>query len=122
MTLSLNRTELIGRLGQDPDMRYTPSGQAVTTFSIATDRPAKPDGESTTDWHQVACWDKLAEFTNLYLIPDKGAARLPRWSPAVPDVGGEGWPEAANGRDRGNRAHRARPQAGAATAGRELRG
>jgi single-strand DNA-binding protein len=68
MTFHLNRVELIGRLGQDPDLRYTPSGQAVTTFSVATDRSAKPDGESTTDWHQVVCWEKLAEFTNQYLI------------------------------------------------------
>jgi single-strand DNA-binding protein len=60
-------TYLIGRLGQDPDLRYTPSGQAVTTFSVATDRPTKPDGEPTTDWHQVVCWEKLAEFTNQYL-------------------------------------------------------
>jgi single-strand DNA-binding protein len=48
-------------------MRYTPSGQAVTTFSVATDRPAKPDAESATDWHQIVCWEKLAEFANQYL-------------------------------------------------------
>jgi single-strand DNA-binding protein len=60
-------THLIGRLGQDPDMRYTPSGQAVTTFSVATDRPTKPDAESVTDWHQAVCWEKLAEFANQYL-------------------------------------------------------
>jgi len=58
---------LIGRLGQDPELRYTPSGQAVTTFSVATDRPTKPDAEPTTDWHQIVCWERLAEFVNQYL-------------------------------------------------------
>ena len=67
MTLHLNRVELIARLGQDPDLRYTQTGQAVATFSVATDRPTKPNGESITDWHQCVCWDKLAEFTNQYL-------------------------------------------------------
>jgi len=54
MPFSLNRSELIGRLGQDPEMRYTPDGQAVTKFSLATDRPAKVGAESAPDWHNVA--------------------------------------------------------------------
>lgn len=67
MPFSLNRTELIGRLGRDPDMRFTPDGQAVTKFSLATDRPAKAGEEPVTDWHQVVCWGKLAEFAGQYL-------------------------------------------------------
>lgn len=67
MPFSLNRTELIGRLGRDPDMRFTPDGQAVTKFSLATDRPAKAGEEPLTDWHQVVCWRKLAEFAGQYL-------------------------------------------------------
>jgi single-strand DNA-binding protein len=67
MSLSLNRSELIGRLGQDPEMRYTSDGQAVTKFSLATDRPAKPGNESTPDWHQIVCWQKLAEFAGQHL-------------------------------------------------------
>ncbi len=67
MPFSLNRTELIGRLGQDPEMRYTPEGQAVSKFSLATDRPAKPGTQSDPDWHSVVCWQKLAEFAGQHL-------------------------------------------------------
>ncbi len=67
MSFSLNRTELIGRLGQDPEMRYTSEGQAVTKFSLATDRPAKPGTHSEPDWHRVVCWQKLAEFAGQHL-------------------------------------------------------
>jgi len=67
MSFSLNRTELIGRLGQDPEMRYTPEGQAVSKFSLATDRPARPGAQSEPDWHSVVCWQKLAEFAGEHL-------------------------------------------------------
>jgi len=67
MSFSLNRTELIGRLGQDPEMRYTPEGQAVSKFSLATDRPARPGTQSEPDWHSVVCWQKLAEFAGQHL-------------------------------------------------------
>ncbi len=67
MSFSLNRTELIGRLGQDPEMRYTSEGQAVSKFSLATDRPAKPGTQSDPDWHSVVCWQKLAEFAGQHL-------------------------------------------------------
>lgn len=60
-------TLMIGRLGRDPEMRYTPEGQAVTKFSLATDRPTKPGAERQTDWHKVVCWGKLAEFAGQYL-------------------------------------------------------
>ena len=67
MGFSVNRAELIGRLGRDPDMRYTPEGHVVTKFSLATDRPTKPGAEPETDWHQVVCWGPLAEFAGQYL-------------------------------------------------------
>ena len=67
MGFSINRAELIGRLGRDPDMRYTPEGRVVTKFSVATDRPTKPGAEPETDWHQVVCWGPLAEFAGQYL-------------------------------------------------------
>ncbi|MCL5108039.1 MAG: single-stranded DNA-binding protein [Chloroflexi bacterium] len=67
MSFSLNRAELIGRLGQDPEMRFTPEGQAVTKFSLATDRPVKAGAQPETDWHQIVCWRKLAEFAGQYL-------------------------------------------------------
>jgi single-strand DNA-binding protein len=66
MPYSLNRVELIGRLGQDPNMRFTAAGQAVTRISVATDRPSRP-GETGTDWHQIVCWDQLAEFAGQHL-------------------------------------------------------
>ena len=66
MPYTLNRVELIGRLGQDPNMRITSAGQAVTRLSLATDRPSRP-GETGTDWHQIVCWDQLAEFAGQHL-------------------------------------------------------
>jgi single-strand DNA-binding protein len=67
MPFQLNRLEIIGRLGHDPEMRFLPEGQATTRFSVATDRPAKPGAEAETDWHQVVCFGKLAEFAGQYL-------------------------------------------------------
>ena len=70
MGFSLNRVELIGRLGREPELRYTPEGQAITKFSLATDRPTKPGAEPETDWHHVTCFGKTAEVAGQYL--DKG--------------------------------------------------
>jgi single-strand DNA-binding protein len=66
MPYSLNRVELIGRLGQDPNMRLTSAGQTITRLSLATDRPSRP-GETATDWHQIVCWDQVAEFAGQHL-------------------------------------------------------
>lgn len=72
--MSLNRVMLIGRLTRDPEMRYTPSGQPVTSFSIATNRyAAGPDGERRefTDYHNIVAWNigkrTLAELAGQYL-------------------------------------------------------
>jgi single-strand DNA-binding protein len=72
---NLNRVMLIGRLVRDPEMRYTPSGQPVTTFSLATNRYAGggEDGERRefTDYHNVVVWNigkrNLAELVAQYL-------------------------------------------------------
>ena len=71
---SLNRVMLIGRLTRDPEMRYTPSGQPVTTFSIATNRySVGPEGDRRefTDYHNVVAWNigkrNLAELVANYL-------------------------------------------------------
>ena len=59
-----------GNLGGDPEMRYTPSGQAVTNFSVATNRQyTASDGNQVkeTTWFRVSAWGKLAETTNQYL-------------------------------------------------------
>jgi single-strand DNA-binding protein len=67
---SVNRVILIGNLGRDPELRYLQSGQAVTTFSVATndrwtDRDGKP--QERTEWHRVVVWGKQAENCANYL-------------------------------------------------------
>jgi single-strand DNA-binding protein len=67
---SLNKIMIIGNLGGDPEMRFTPSGNPVTTFSVATNRVYNtPDGErrEETEWFSVVTWNKLAENCNQYL-------------------------------------------------------
>jgi single-strand DNA-binding protein len=66
----LNKIMVIGNLGSDPEMRYTPSGVPVTTFRIATSRKfTTRDGESReeTEWFRVVAWNRLAEQCNQYL-------------------------------------------------------
>ena len=66
MAKTINKVELLGRVGADPEMRYTASGIAVTQVRLATDRHRR-DGESETDWHTVVVWDKLGEATAEYV-------------------------------------------------------
>jgi single-strand DNA-binding protein len=67
--MSLNKTQIIGRLGQDPELRHTGSGTAVANLSIATDESYTQDGKEVeqTEWHDVTCWAGLAETVNEYL-------------------------------------------------------
>ena len=68
--MSLNKVMLIGRLTRDPEMRYTPSGQAVTQFTVAVNRNYKDhDGnwQEETEWFRVVAWGPLAERTAEYL-------------------------------------------------------
>ena len=70
MARGLNKVMVIGHLGRDPEMRYTPSGRPVTSFSIASNRSWKTsDGEkrSETEWFNVVAWGSLAEICNQYL-------------------------------------------------------
>jgi single-strand DNA-binding protein len=70
LPLCLNRVMVIGNLGRDPEMRYTPSGQAVTSFSLAATctRPvAHGDRRDSTEWFNVVTWGSLAEICNQYL-------------------------------------------------------
>ena len=68
-----NKITIIGNLGTDPEMRYTPSGSAVTSFSVATNRRYTRNGETVdeTEWFRVNAWGRLAETTNQYL--EKGS-------------------------------------------------
>lgn len=64
----MNVVALIGRLTADPELRYTPSGVAVTTFTIAVDRRFKNEsGEKQTDFFDVVAWRQRAEFASNYL-------------------------------------------------------
>jgi single-strand DNA-binding protein len=70
MPLCLNRVMVIGNLGRDPEMRYTPGGQAVTSFSLAATRTWTQTGKErrdTTEWFNVVSWGSLAEICNQYL-------------------------------------------------------
>ena len=66
MSRTINRVELLGRVGTEPEMRYAASGMAVTQLRVATDR-RRQDGETTADWHTVICWGKQAEAVNAYV-------------------------------------------------------
>lgn len=74
MTRGLNKVMVIGRLGRDPEMRYTPSGRPVTTFSIGASRSWNTsDGEkhTETEWFNVVAWGNLAEICKQYLIKSR---------------------------------------------------
>ena len=68
--MTMNKILVIGNLGSDPEMRYTPNGNAVTSFSVATNRRYKTsDGETReeTEWFRVNAWNRLGETCNQYL-------------------------------------------------------
>ncbi len=71
MAKSLNRAQLIGNLTRDPELRYTPNGTAVCSFSIATNRSWTTDtGEKKdeADFHRIVAWNKLAEICSQFLV------------------------------------------------------
>ncbi|MBP9212458.1 MAG: single-stranded DNA-binding protein [Bacteroidetes bacterium] len=74
MSRSLNKVQLIGNLGKDPELKYTPSGVAVATFSIATSESWKDqegNQQEKTEWHNIVAWRKLAEICGEYLKKGK---------------------------------------------------
>ena len=84
---SVNKVILIGRLGQNPEVKYTPAGQPVAKFSVATDEAFKDragEQQKRTEWHQVVAWNKLAEICGQYLTKGKqvyieGSIRSRQW-------------------------------------------
>lgn len=84
---SINKVILIGNLGRDPEVRYTPSGTAVANFSLATtDNWTNKDGEkeSHTEWHRIVAWGRLGEVCGEYLAKGKqvyieGRIRTNEW-------------------------------------------
>ena len=87
MSGSITKVILIGRLGRDPEVKHTPSGQAVAKFSIATDETYKDrNGEQQrrTEWHNIVAWRRLAEICGEYLVKGKlvyieGRLRTRKW-------------------------------------------
>jgi len=74
MNRGLNKVMIIGELGRDPEMRYTPSGRPVTTFNIASTRSwNSTDGErhSETEWFNIVAWGSLAEICKQHLFKDQ---------------------------------------------------
>lgn len=74
--MSVNKVILVGRLGQDVELKYTPSGTAVANFTLATsetwnDKDGKK--QEKVEWHRVVVWGKLAELCNQYLSKGKQA-------------------------------------------------
>ena len=68
--MSVNKVILVGRLGKDPETRYTGSGQQVCNFSMATDETYKDragERQKRTEWHKIVMWGKLAEIAQQYL-------------------------------------------------------
>lgn len=87
MSRDLNKVMIIGHLGRDPEMRFTPSGRPVTTFTVATNRFWNTgDGEkhTETEWFNVVAWGNLAEICKQYLLKGQqvyveGRLQTRRW-------------------------------------------
>ena len=87
MSRGLNKVQIIGHLGREPEMRYTPSGKPVTTFTVAVSRTWNAgDGErhSETEWFNIVAWGNLAEVCKQYLnkgqqVYIEGRLQTRRW-------------------------------------------
>lgn len=85
---SLNEVNIIGHLGRDPELKFTPSGQPVANFSVATDESYMgKDGQKIqkTEWHRIVVWGKQAEFCGTYLkkgslVYVKGSLETRKWT------------------------------------------
>ncbi|HTQ78639.1 MAG TPA: single-stranded DNA-binding protein [Thermoanaerobaculia bacterium] len=70
----VNKVILVGNLGRDPEVRSTPSGQPVASFTLATSRKWRDKGgqrQEQTEWHQIVCWGRQAEVAGQYLTKGK---------------------------------------------------
>jgi single-strand DNA-binding protein len=87
MSRGLNKVMIIGHVGRDPEMRYTPSGRPVTTFTVATSRSwstAEGERREETEWFNVVSWGSLAEICNQHLrkgqqVYVEGRLQTRRW-------------------------------------------
>lgn len=87
MARSLNKVMLIGRLGADPEIRYTQDGTSVCTFSVATNHRVKRNEqwEEETDWHRVVAWRQTADLLGKFLhkgslVYVEGSLRTRSWT------------------------------------------
>ena len=66
---SVNKVILLGNVGKDPEIKYTPSGVAIASLSLATNERQKKDGEwqDRTEWHNIVAWQRLAEIVGEYV-------------------------------------------------------
>lgn len=74
--MSVNKVILVGRLGQNPEVKYTPSGAAVANFSVATNESWTDKAgqkQERTEWHRIVVWNKLAELCGQYLTKGRQA-------------------------------------------------
>jgi single-strand DNA-binding protein len=86
--MSVNKVILVGRLGKDPETRYTSGGQAVCHFTMATDESYKDkngERQKRTEWHRITVWGKQAEIAQQYLkkgsqIYLEGSIRTSEWT------------------------------------------
>jgi len=84
---SLNKVMLIGRLGKDPEVRYTPDGAPVANFSLATSEfwtDKSGSRQEKTEWHNIVAWNKLADLSKRYLVKGRqvyveGRLRTREW-------------------------------------------
>jgi single-strand DNA-binding protein len=81
--MSFARTELLGNLGRDPQLRYTQQGTPVCDFSVAVNSRAK--GQETTLWYKIQAWGKQAEFCSNYLVKGagvfvRGELQIEKWT------------------------------------------
>jgi single-strand DNA-binding protein len=87
MAKSVNKVILIGNLGKDPELKYTPQGTAVAKFSLATNERFKDksgEWQDRTEWHNITCWARLAEIAGEYLkkgrtVYIEGSLRTDSW-------------------------------------------
>jgi single-strand DNA-binding protein len=85
---SLNKVMLIGRLGKDPEIRYTPDGSPVATFSLATSEnwtDKNGTRQERTEWHNIVAWSRLADLSKRYLLKGRqvyveGRIRTREWN------------------------------------------
>lgn len=91
MARGINKVILVGNVGVDPDVRYLPNGNAVTTLSVATSETWKDkqtgDKQERTEWHRVVCFNRLGEIAGEYIrkgskLYVEGSLRTRKWQDA----------------------------------------